>query len=180
MPRKTNVPTVALRWSIERAGIEFGLASTTLRKSLAKNSALPDENGLYSTGQVVAALFGGLHFEKLRTQRARTRKLELENAITTGTVLDRAELMKGFAAIADAISSRIMASELSRMAKEDILRDIATIPLAMKNVAHRQTQLLRSNNGDEEDGSETDSIAHERSGIKAAHRRKSAAREKRV
>jgi hypothetical protein len=41
-----------------------------------------------------------LHFEKLRTQRAGAQKLELENAIITGSVLKRAKLEKGFAAIA--------------------------------------------------------------------------------
>jgi hypothetical protein len=41
---------------------------------------------LFSTAQIVAALFGGLHFEKIRTQRARAQQLELQNAITKGEV----------------------------------------------------------------------------------------------
>ena len=40
--------------------------------------------------------------EKLATQKEVRRKLELENAITTGSVLNRAELEKVMAAIADA------------------------------------------------------------------------------
>src|SRR6516165_6283496 len=120
-PSKSNVPAAVLRWSVERAGIEFGLASVTLRKSLAKSSATADEDGLFTTRQVVDALFGTLAVEKLATQKEVRRKLELENAITTGSVLDRGSLSKVFALIADAISSRIMScNELSRTAKEDI------------------------------------------------------------
>ena len=119
---KLNVPAAALRWSVERVGIEFGLASATLRKSLAKSSATADQDGLFTTRQVVDALFGTLAVEKLATQKEVRRKLELENAITTGSVLDRGSLSKVFALIADAISSRIMScNELSRTAKEDIL-----------------------------------------------------------
>jgi hypothetical protein len=91
-PTRSNVPQAALLWSIERAGIEFGLTSATLRKALAKNSAVPDRDGLFSTAQIVAAIYGALHVEKLRTQRARAWKLELENRITVGIVLNRAEL----------------------------------------------------------------------------------------
>ena len=88
-PSKSNVPAAALRWSVERAGIEFGLAGATLRKSLAKSSATADQDGLFTTRQVVDALFGSLAVEKLATQKELRRKLELENAITTASVLDR-------------------------------------------------------------------------------------------
>ena len=72
-----------MRWSVERAGIKFGLTSQTLRRSLAKTSATPNADGLFTTQEIIATLFGELHLEKIRTQRALARKLELENAITT-------------------------------------------------------------------------------------------------
>jgi hypothetical protein len=180
---RSNVPQAALKWSVERAGVEFGLTSNTLRKALAKNSAAADADGLFTTAQILAALYGALHFERLRTQRARARQLELENAITTGSVLDRASLAKAFASIADAVKSRIMASELSRVAKEDVLRDIASWPLAMRGVADRQTRLLPNNNTGQDheptDSETDDNIAYERSVPAAKNRRRSAAREKR-
>jgi hypothetical protein len=174
---RSNVPTEALRWSIERAGVEFGLGSQTLRKALAKNSTTPDVNGFYTTAQIVAAIYGALHVEKIRTQRARAQQLELQNAITKGEVVNRAELMKAFAQIADAIVSRIMASELSRTAKEDILRDISSWPVVLKDVAQRQTR-LRNNNGNGQTPEENDN--DERPRTKTAHRRKSAQTKERV
>jgi hypothetical protein len=138
-----NIPAAPLKWNSERAATEFGLTGPTLRKLLAKNSAQADADGLYSTKQICDAVFGGLNEEKLLTQRQMTRKLELENQITEGSVLNRAALETGFAAVADAMVSRIMVSELDRSAKEDLLRDLSGVPLILENVARSQTRLPR-------------------------------------
>jgi hypothetical protein len=133
-----------LRWSVERAGIEFGLSSATLRKALNKDSAAPDNDGLYSTQQIAAAIYGALHIEKIKTQRQITERITLENQITRAEVLNRAELMKVMAAIADAFVSRVMSVQgLSRQEKEDLLKDLASWLLALEEVAHRQTRLPR-------------------------------------
>ena len=137
-----------MRWSVERAAPGFGITGHTLRRLLAKNSVTPDADGLYSTKQITDAVYGGLSEEKLATQRQLTRKYQLENAITEASVLDKAALSQGFAQVADAISARIMSSELSREAKADLLRDLSTIPVVISNVARSQTKLRRSKNGE--------------------------------
>jgi hypothetical protein len=150
MPRVKigNAPEAALRWSVERAGIEFGLTEVTLRKALAKNSAKADADGCFSTKQITEAVFGSMHIEKLATQREVRRKLELENAITEASVLNRAALSAGFAALADAMKSRIMTdAALSRETKKDILRDLASWPIILEDAAQTQSKLKRSKNG---------------------------------
>ena len=89
-----------------------------------------------------------------KTQREITRKLALENAITTGSVLNRAELEKVFA---DAFASRVMSVQgLSRQEKEDLLKDLSSWPLALEDVAHAQTRLPRGKGKrHEEDQSES-------------------------
>jgi hypothetical protein len=144
-PSKSNVPAAALRWSVERAGIEFGLTSQTLRKALNKNSATADADGLYTTQQVAAAIYGSMHIEKLATQKELRRKLEFENAVTEARLIDRAELMKGLAAVADAMTTRIMTSELSRSSKQDLLKELSSVPIVLKEVAHAQSALPRGN-----------------------------------
>jgi hypothetical protein len=75
------------------------------------------------------------------------------------------------------------ATEIPRQAREDLLHDIATWPLVLEDVAHRQTRLLRNgDNGDAhlDNGNDSDSSDYERTGIKAENRRKSAQAEKRV
>ena len=141
------MPVAALRWSIERAGIEFSMSSATLRKALAKESIVCGSDGCFSTSEICRAVFGSLSEEKLLTQRELTRKYSLENEIVEGNLLDRSALARVFATIADAISARIMSSELSRSAKSDILKDLSTWPLALQEVADRQTKLPSSRRG---------------------------------
>jgi hypothetical protein len=142
---KSNVPKAALRWTVERAGVEFGLSTGTLRKALGKNSAAPDADGLFSTRQIIDALYGSMAAERLATQKQITERITLENQITRGQVLNRSELSKGLALIADAMTSRIAASELSRSAKEDLLKDLSSIPLILRDLAHSQSRLPRRN-----------------------------------
>jgi hypothetical protein len=152
---RSNVPAEALRWRVERAGVEFGVSSNTLRKALGKNSAAPDRDGLFLTAQIVASLYGALHQEKVRTQKELADRYTLENQITRAEVLNRAEVARVFAAIADAIKTRIMSSNLSRHEKEDILKDIVALPIVLKEVAHRQSRLSRGN-GKRDNGGDDD------------------------
>lgn len=93
-----------------------------------------------ATNQQARADIISLNAERLRTQRELTERLQLENAITRGDVLRKRELMTRLSVIADAAKSRLMAvTSLEREAKEDILRDIATWPLALKETQHAQT-----------------------------------------
>jgi hypothetical protein len=155
---RSNLPQdVPLRWNVEKAAAEFGVSIMTLRKSLNKTSASPDQDGLFTTRQIGTAVYGGaLSEEKLRTQRQLTRKLELENEITEGNVLNRAALSKAFAAIADAFCNRLMSVRgLSRQEKEDLLKELSSWPLALEDVAHAQSRLPRRGKGKRDgDGSE--------------------------
>jgi hypothetical protein len=154
---RSNVPqNVLLRWNVEKAAIEFGMTPVMLSRALAQISAAAGADGCYSTAQLCEALFGVMHQEKLATQRQITRKLELENAITTGNVLDRQELSKAFAAVAAAMVSRITAANVPRSTKEDLLRELSSVPLVLKDVARAQSRLPsrgkgKRNGGDDDD-----------------------------
>jgi hypothetical protein len=139
-----------LAWTIEAIGREFKLAQNTVRKILHQGGAEPDASGCYSTEQICACLFGDLRAERLRKERELTRKYRLENAIVEASVLDRASLSGALAMIADAMKSRMEASELSRAAKEDLLHDLASIPITLNGVADRQSALPRRRNGQTE------------------------------
>jgi len=81
-----------------------------------------------------------------------TKKYQLENEIMEATVVNRAELMKGLAAVADAMTSRIMSANVDRSVKEDLLNDLATVPLILKEVADKQSKLRRGGNGNGSEG----------------------------
>jgi hypothetical protein len=153
---KSNVPQdVPLRWNLRKAAVELGTTVDTLKKSLNQISAEPDADGLYTTGQLIQARYGELHQEKLRVHRETADRIALENQITRAEVLNRAELTKGFAAVADAIQSRIMAcSEMPLTVRQDVLHELATIPIVVADTARKQTRLRRAKNGEEEDASD--------------------------
>ena len=58
---QTNVPRLPLKWSIERASREFRLAQNTLHRYLRQSDAEPDDDGCFSTLQIVGAIYGDLH-----------------------------------------------------------------------------------------------------------------------
>ena len=142
-----NVPRAVLRWTIERGANEFKIAPSTLKKVLRQAGIEPDEGGCFPTRAICEALFGDLHGQRVQKERELVRRYTLENQITEGAFLNRSELMRGLAMIADAMTSRIMSANIPRNAKEDILTDLAGIPLILKNVAQAQTKLRRSGNG---------------------------------
>ena len=150
---KSNLPqNETLRWNIDVAGREFGLASATLRKALNKSGAIPDADGLYSTRQLIGAVFGAIDLEKLRTQEQITRKYQLDNAIVEASVVNKVAVMKVLAQVADSMVHRITASSLQRHKQEDLLRDLSSIPVALEGVTRAQTRLpaARSNGDDAE------------------------------
>src|SRR6516164_8800413 len=113
MKSKSNLPqNETLRWNIDVAGREFGLASATLRKALNKSGAIPDQDDLYTTRQLIAAIFGAIDLEKLRTQEQITKKYQLDNTIVEASVVNKAALMKVLSAVADSMVHRITASNL--------------------------------------------------------------------
>jgi hypothetical protein len=143
-----NIPRKPLRWSIDAAAPEFMMSVNTLRKLLNQASVAPGEDGCYSTAQLLSAIYGRMHEEKLRTQEQLTKKYELANRTAEGNLLDRAALMQGFSQLADALSNVVMADQnLTRESKEDFLRNLASWPVIVDNVAARQSKLRRSKNG---------------------------------
>jgi len=87
------------------AAKEFDIARETLRRRLGDSHQEPGPDGCYSTKQLTTAMFGDLYGAKLRTQNEQAEKLRIE--VSRGELLNRAALSRAFAAIADAVSSRI-------------------------------------------------------------------------
>lgn len=141
-----NVPKT-LRWTLSRAAAEFKCGTETLQKILQQAGCVPDQGGCFSTLQIAQSLFGDLHNEKVRKERELTKRYSLENAVMEGSYLNRNELSRVLAAVADAVVSKIMSSPLPRDVKEDVLRDIAELPLKLQEVGDRQTKLRRGANG---------------------------------
>jgi len=148
---RSNLPDQPLRWSVEKAAAEFGVTHPTLRKALAQNSIQADADGCFSTKEITSAVFGNLAEEKLLTQRELTRKHANENAIIEGLYVDRAQLMALFTQVADAMTSRIESSSLTFQEKQDLRRELSSVPVGVRGIVKRQSKLPAKRNGEHVD-----------------------------
>jgi len=123
------------------------MSAATMVKLLNQASVVPGEDGCYSTAQLLSGIYGRMHEERLKTQQQLTRKYELANKVTEASLLDRGALMAGFAQVADAMVSIITTSGLTREEKENLQKELASIPIVVDGVAKRQSKLRRNGNG---------------------------------
>jgi hypothetical protein len=138
----------SLRWTIERAASEFKTSSGTLRKNLRMAGIEPDTTNCFSTPQIVAALYSDLHAERVQKERELVRRYRLENEVTEGTLVNKEALAAGFAQLADAMVSRIRVSKLDRSEQDDLLRELATIPVVIRDADRQTKRRSRRTNGE--------------------------------
>jgi hypothetical protein len=146
----SNIPLTSLRWSVATAAREFELSTETIRRRLTTEEEA-GADGCYSTAQVVRALHGGLHAERLREVRGRADLLELKAAALRAEILDRNLLEIALSGIFKAAVAIINSAPIPRVTKDDLLSSLSSIPLVIKGVAEKQTKQLRvaPANGDE-------------------------------
>jgi hypothetical protein len=115
------------RWTINRAGIEFGLSPKTVASRVKAAGILPGKDGRFSTADVHRAICGDY-------ERARTRKMEeealhatLENQKAKGALVDVADFRARYERTYLGVRSVIMNSGLSDTDKDRILNDLAKL-----------------------------------------------------
>ena len=71
--------TESIRWTVERAATEFGLARETLSNRIKRAGIIAGADGRWSTKQICAAVHGDFESEKLRNLRddAEIKEFEL-------------------------------------------------------------------------------------------------------
>jgi hypothetical protein len=68
----------SIRWTLENAGSEFGCDSKTLASRIKRAGITAGKDGMFSTRDIAAAVFGDIESEKLRETRHRANLLEIE------------------------------------------------------------------------------------------------------
>ena len=148
-----NLPSnEPLRWSLNKAARELDCTEYLLAKRLKDAGETADSGNCWSTSQLIKAMFGSLHFERLRRTRAEADGRELQNAILRAEYLPRLELQAVFTELADAMQQIVRASKLDRSEQDDFLRNLAAIPIRIKTAAGRQAkQFAGGRNGADPD-----------------------------
>jgi hypothetical protein len=149
-----NLPKEPLRWSVNRAGKEFGLSEETIIRRLALAKERADSvTQTFSTKQLLVAIYGDLSAERLREVRERADNLMLKNAVLRGELLERIEMTKAGEAFMISVKALIETWPVPRKEKDAFLGTLASWPVVVRGVAERQRKQVRlepAGNGDGE------------------------------
>jgi hypothetical protein len=135
----------------------------------------PGADGCWSTEQIAGALFGSLFAQKVKKLAAEADLAVMEAEAMRGESLPRVELVRVLALVVNAMRQIIEHSRLSLEDKNNLFRELSSIPVVVAEVAETQSRALsrrsrRSTNGEEESSNGT-----EPPGRKAAAKKKSKA-----
>lgn len=116
-----------IRWSIQRAAVEFGLHRETLAKYLHREGVRPGADGKYSTLDICKGVFGDLRHEQTRETRERADKLEMENRQKRRELIPAGDVYCSQEGTFIAIRQRILSSGMTEEEKHDLLTQLHSL-----------------------------------------------------
>lgn len=121
---KTTGP---IRWTLHKACSEFVINRKTLERRISEASIIAGEDNCYSTQQILSAITGDIHGERLLKTRAERESVELKNARIRRDFVSTAEVGRCMASTIILIRQEILGSMLPEDTKHSILRHLADI-----------------------------------------------------
>ena len=80
-----------IRWNLNLASIEFGIARKDLLRRLDRNGAVADK-GTYSTQQITEAIYDAQYHQRTELYSAQAAKFRLANALKAGELIPAKEV----------------------------------------------------------------------------------------
>lgn len=128
----------AIRWTIERAASEFGINPRTLSKRLKTSSAIKGSDGMFSTMQIAAAVFGDYESERTRLTKAQADLAELKLGEEERRLIPREAVLFAWEQIIVGFRQKILNLErMTEQEKSDVLADLQQIPVSEYFVKER-------------------------------------------
>ena len=97
----------AVKWTIQKAATEFDCHAATLSKRLKLADIIPGPDGMFTTRQICAAVYGDMDGEKLREVRHRANLLELQEQQLRRELVPVADVQRVWGAIVVAVRQYI-------------------------------------------------------------------------
>ena len=112
----------SIRWTLEKAAMEFGLDRTTLSKRITTAGIVAGEDKKFSTAQICEAVFGDLEGEKLLKMKADRRIAEQTADLNDKMLLRKSEVYDQIDKLGIELKANIMACNISEDEKRDVLK----------------------------------------------------------
>jgi hypothetical protein len=151
MPSPTSIPSPC-RWDVKAAAREFGWTVDTLRRKLNAAKQVPAQDGTWATAQIISALYGDIHGQRLRKTAAEARYWELKGAVLAGESLPRALLTPALTEIFVIVKQLVIGSSMTTSEKTDLLNAVSTWPIAVATVATKAAKQVKLERGEGENG----------------------------
>lgn len=88
-----------MRWTVLLAAREFNIARETLAKRLRAESIEPGKDGMFSTAQIVTAIYGNYDFERTRLMRSDANQAEMKEAQLRKELISTADAFLSFSGV---------------------------------------------------------------------------------
>jgi phage terminase Nu1 subunit (DNA packaging protein) len=116
------------------------LSRATVYRRLREAGLTGKEGGTYTTAQVAEALYSDYTSERTALVRSQREEQEMRVRQMKGELLDRAELTQALTHVFIAIQSVIANSSLPKSDQDDLLNELASIPIVVDEATKRSKQ----------------------------------------
>lgn len=123
MPRAIK----SLRWTVERAALEFGIDRKTLTKRIAARGITPGDDGHFSTREICGAAFSDGEVARAALAVSQTENYDLKNKALAGELGDKELFQKLSDSMVLLLRQKISDSQMPEALKLEILKDIQKI-----------------------------------------------------
>ena len=120
----------SIRWTLNRAALEFGCDPKTVAKGIRARGTLPGPDGKFSTVEIHSALCGDKDREQVRKLKEEADGLALANATRRGELMEVEDFLRAFEPAVIQMKSRILASSLTATEQDAVLNDMSRIASA--------------------------------------------------
>jgi hypothetical protein len=124
MRKSSTTSQPSLRWTIEKAAMNFGVDRKRLTRKLRQADLERSPDGKYSTKQIVSAIYDDASSERCRLYREQADRLSIANAKARAEQVDVDAVYKAYEGVFVRMRKTILTSPLTDVEKSEILSNL--------------------------------------------------------